>query len=103
MVDTGIHALGWTRQEAVDFMTQHSALSLKNIENEVDRYITQPGQAVAYKVGQLTISNLRARAAAEFGEAFDVRKFHDLVLDSAGPLVLLEEEVNAWIAAGGGK
>lgn len=103
VVDTGIHALGWTRQEAVDFMTQHSALSLKNIENEVDRYITQPGQAVAYKVGQLTISNLRARAAAELGEAFDVRKFHDLVLDSAGPLVLLEEEVNAWIAAGGGK
>lgn len=103
VVDTGIHALGWTRQEAVDFMMQHSALSLKNIENEVDRYITQPGQAVAYKVGQLTISNLRARAAAELGEAFDVRKFHDLVLDSAGPLVLLEEEVNAWIAAGGGK
>ncbi|XP_047490586.1 uncharacterized protein LOC125040119 [Penaeus chinensis] len=103
VVDTGMHALGWTRQEAVDFMTQHSALSLKNIENEVDRYITQPGQAVAYKVGQLTISNLRARAAAELGEAFDIRKFHDLVLDSAGPLVFVEEEVDAWIAAGGGK
>ncbi|XP_037803115.1 uncharacterized protein LOC119597599 [Penaeus monodon] len=103
VVDTGMHALGWTRQEAVDFMTQHSALSLKNIENEVDRYITQPGQAVAYKVGQLTISNLRARAAAELGEAFDVRKFHDLVLDSAGPLVFVEEEVDAWIASGGGK
>ncbi|XP_063599447.1 uncharacterized protein LOC134775775 [Penaeus indicus] len=103
VVDTGMHALGWTRQEAVDFLTQHSALSLKNIENEVDRYITQPGQAVAYKVGQLTISNLRARAAAELGEVFDVRKFHDLVLNSAGPLVFVEEEVDAWIAAGGGK
>ncbi|XP_042863033.1 uncharacterized protein LOC122247652 [Penaeus japonicus] len=103
VVDTGIHALGWTRQEAVDFMTQHSALSINNIENEVDRYITQPGQAVAYKIGQLTMSNLKAKAAAELGEAFDVRKFHDLVLESSGPLVLVEEEVNAWIAGGGGK
>ncbi|ROT75243.1 hypothetical protein C7M84_006195 [Penaeus vannamei] len=104
VVDTGMHdrALGWTRQEAIDFMFSHTAMSLVDVENEIDRYITWPGQAVSYKVGQLKISELKAKASSELGEAFDVKKFHDIVLESVGPLDVVEEEIDAWVAAGGG-
>ena len=80
VVDTGIHALGWTRQQAIDFMAAHTALGLNNVTNEIDRYIAYPGQALAYKLGQLEILRLRAEAQERQGERFDIRRFHDVVL-----------------------
>jgi len=80
VVDTGMHALGWTRQQSIDFMLAHTALAPNNIANEVDRYITWPGQALAYKLGQLEILRLRERAKERLGDAFDIRTFHDDVL-----------------------
>ena len=82
VVDTGMHALGWTRQQAIDFLKAHSALGENNIVNEVDRYIVWPGQALAYKIGQLEILRLRAEAKARLGDAFDIKAFHDTVLGS---------------------
>ncbi len=82
VVDTGIHAMGWSRDQAIEFMFAHSALARNNIENEVDRYISWPGQAVAYKTGQLEIMRLRDRARSAAGSAFDIRAFHDTVLGS---------------------
>jgi len=87
VVDTGMHAFGWSRQQAIDFMAEHSALALNNIANEVDRYIGWPGQALAYKVGQLEILSLRRESEAALGSAFDIRRFHDAVL-THGPLPL---------------
>lgn len=99
VVDPGIHYMGWTRQEAIDFMAQNTALSLYNIEAEVDRYIAWPGQAVAYKMGELKIRDLRRRAESELGERFDLREFHDVVLmDGSVPLDVLEQKVDAYIA-----
>ena len=80
VVDTGIHALGWSRTRAIEFMCEHTALARNNIENEVDRYIGWPGQATAYKTGQMEIQRLRAEAEARRGSAFDLRRFHDAVL-----------------------
>lgn len=80
VVDTGMHALGWTRRQAIDFMIENTALAENNIVNEVDRYIVWPGQALAYKTGQLEMLRLRAEAQAELGAAFDIRAFHDAVL-----------------------
>ncbi|HEY0020758.1 MAG TPA: DUF885 domain-containing protein [Longimicrobium sp.] len=99
VVDTGMHWKGWTRQQSIDFMAQNSALTLLNITNEVDRYIAWPGQALAYKTGQMKISDLRAEAEAALGGRFDIRRFHDVVLGSgAVPLTVLEENVRGWIA-----
>jgi uncharacterized protein (DUF885 family) len=104
VVDTGMHWKGWTRQQSIDFMAQNSALTLLNITNEVDRYIAWPGQAVAYKTGQMKISELRAEAQAALGARFDLRRFHDVVLGSgAVPLTVLEENVREWIAAERGR
>jgi len=98
VVDPGMHALGWTRQQAIDFMAKNSALTLLNIANEVDRYIAWPGQALAYKIGELKIRELRARAEAELGARFDRRAFHDLLLGAGPvPLSLLEAWVVEWI------
>jgi uncharacterized protein (DUF885 family) len=80
VVDTGLHALGWSRTKAIDFMVEHTALARNNIDNEVDRYIGWPGQATAYKTGQLEIWRLRREAEARLGAAFDIRRFHDAVL-----------------------
>jgi uncharacterized protein (DUF885 family) len=103
VVDTGLHHLGWTRQQAIDFMAANTALALHNVTTEVDRYISWPGQALAYKIGELRIRELRARAEAELGTAFDLRAFHDVVLGSgAVPLDVLERNVTAWIARAGG-
>ena len=98
VVDTGMHALGWTRQQAIDFMAENSALTLLNIANEVDRYIAWPGQALAYKIGELKIRELRGQAEAALESRFDRRAFHDLLLGSgAVPLSLLEQWVVEWI------
>ncbi|MGE0709717.1 MAG: DUF885 family protein [Planctomycetota bacterium] len=100
VVDTGIHAQGWTRQRAIDYMLQNSALTRENVEREVDRYISWPGQAVAYKLGELKIRTLRAEAEAALGTGFDLRAFHDVVLgQGAVPLRVLEEQVRRWIRA----
>lgn len=99
VVDTGIHYLGWTREQAIDYMAANSALSMLNIRSEVDRYIGWPGQALGYKMGELKIRELRARAEEALGDRFDVRSFHDVVLGSGCvPLDVLEDNVDAWIA-----
>ena len=100
VVDTGIHAFGWSRQRAIDYMLDNSALSRANIEAEVNRYITNPGQALAYKIGELKIRELRNRAEQALGPRFDLRRFHDAVLEQgAVPLDVLEAQIDAWIAA----
>ena len=99
VLDTGIHSMGWTRQQAIDFFRENSAKTEHDITVEVDRYIAWPGQALAYKLGELKIKQLRAEAERELGPKFDVRAFHDEVLaHGAIPLELLETNVRAWIA-----
>ncbi len=98
VVDTGMHALGWTRSEAIAYLREHTALGDNNIANEVDRYIVWPGQALAYKIGQLEILRLRADSKAALGERFDIRAFHDAILGSgAVGLTTLAGIVHAWI------
>jgi uncharacterized protein (DUF885 family) len=98
VVDTGIHYFGWTRQQAIDYMAENGALSMHNVTTEVDRYIAWPGQALAYKTGELKIRALRAYAEKELGAKFDVREFHDVVLWSGGvPLGVLDANVKAWV------
>jgi uncharacterized protein (DUF885 family) len=100
VVDTGMHYFGWTREQAIQFMADNTALSMHNITAEVDRYISWPGQALAYKTGELKIRELRALAERELASRFDVREFHDVVLGSgAVPLMVLEENVREYIAA----
>ena len=100
VVDTGMHALGWTRQQAIDFMVDNSALAPNNIANEVDRYIVWPGQALAYKAGQLEMLRLRAEAEARLGAGFDVRAFHDALLGhGAISLGSLRSALMAWIGS----
>jgi uncharacterized protein (DUF885 family) len=99
VVDTGMHAMGWSRQQAIDYMVENSVLAPNNIVNEVDRYLTWPGQALAYKVGQIEILRLRDEARARLGDRFDIRAFHDAVLrNGAVSLPVLREQVEAWIA-----
>jgi uncharacterized protein (DUF885 family) len=99
VVDTGLHAFGWTRQQAVDYLASHTALSLHEVGTEIDRYISWPGQALGYKMGELKIRELRARAEKELGPRFDIRAFHDAVLRNGPvPLPVLETEIDAFIA-----
>jgi uncharacterized protein (DUF885 family) len=99
VVDTGMHHLGWSRERAIDFMKQNTAKSEQDIVVEIDRYIVWPGQALAYKLGELKIKELRARAQRELGDRFDVRKFHNAVLDNGPlPLDVLEREIDRWIS-----
>jgi uncharacterized protein (DUF885 family) len=100
VVDTGIHAMGWTRAQAESFMREHTALTEINISNEVDRYIGWPGQALAYKVGQLEIFKLRDEAKAALGDRFDIKQFHAVVLGAgAVTLPVLDDRVRAWITS----
>ena len=99
VVDTGMHAFGWSRQRAIDFMVEHTALAPNNIANEVDRYIVWPGQALAYKTGQIEMLRLRSRATDALGGRFDVRAFHDTLLGSgAVTLPTLAAQVDRWLA-----
>jgi len=100
VVDTGIHSMKWTRQQAIDYMATRTALPLHEVETEIDRYISWPGQALAYKLGELKIKELRRRAEQALGPKFDVRDFHDVVLGNGSiPLSVLEANVDRWIAA----
>ncbi|MDE0480713.1 MAG: DUF885 domain-containing protein [Gammaproteobacteria bacterium] len=105
VVDTGIHYRGWSREQAQDYLAENSALSLHNVRTEIDRYIAWPGQALAYKIGELTILELRGRAESELGENFDIRDFHDAVLLSGGlTMDMLEQEIERYIEnAGAGR
>ena len=98
VVDTGIHAMHWTREEVVDFMTQNTALSLHEIETETDRYISWPGQALSYKIGELKIRELRERAREALGANFDIREFHEVILEQGTvSLPILERRINHYI------
>jgi uncharacterized protein (DUF885 family) len=100
VVDTGMHALGWTRREAIDFMAENTGMTVEAVTAEIDRHITEPGQGLAYTMGELVISELRQEAEERLGPDFDIRQFHDAVLrNGALPLPLLRNEVAAWIDA----
>lgn len=100
VVDTGVHSQHWTRQQMVDFFHEHTAMDDENINTEVDRYIAWPAQALSYKMGQMKILELRARAQKELGNKFDIRAFHDAVLDRGPlPLDVLESEIDRWISS----
>jgi uncharacterized protein (DUF885 family) len=98
VVDTGLHALGWTRQDAVEWLVAHTPMPRMEIETEVDRYISYPGQALAYMVGRREINRLRTEAASALRERFDLRAFHDVVLRAGSlPLPALASTVERWV------
>jgi uncharacterized protein (DUF885 family) len=99
VVDTGMHAKGWTEQQAVDYFRANSSVPDAAIKSEIQRYLVYPGQATAYKIGMIRIQQLRRKAETELGDRFDIRGFHDAVLGGgAMPLDLLERRVDHWIA-----
>ena len=98
VVDTGLHAKGWSREQAIDYMIEHTGMPAAEIEREVERYVVSPGQATAYKVGQLAILDMRRQAQAALGARFDAREFHEVVLMNGGmPLDLLRDTVQRWV------
>jgi uncharacterized protein (DUF885 family) len=100
VVDTGIHTKGWTRDQSIKYMLDHSGESKTDATAEVERYIAIPSQATAYKIGSLTIQRLRDKAKAALGPKFDIREFHAQVLDSGAlPMEILEAKIDRWIAA----
>mgnify|MGYP003112813915 FL=1 len=102
VIDTGIHHYGWTREQAVEYLSRHTALSDREVGTEIDRYISWPGQALAYKLGEMTMRRVRAKAEKALGTDFDIRKFHDVVLSLGSvPLPALEARIDAFIADGG--
>jgi len=102
VVDSGLHAQGWSRERAIDYMLENSAMTRVDATAEVERYIVNPGQALAYKVGAITIRRLRTKAEQALGPRFDVRAFHGQVLDTGSiPMAVLEAKIEKWISAGG--
>jgi len=100
VVDTGIHSKGWTRDQVVDFFRKYAVVDEPTIQSETDRYISWPGQALAYKLGQLKFRELRARARKELGSRFEIRAFHDEMLNGGVlPLDMLDARTNSWIRA----
>lgn len=98
VVDTGMHSLGWSRQQAIDFLAENTALSMHNVQTEIDRYISWPAQALSYKLGELTIRRLRQQAEQQLGDKFDIRAFHQVVLGNGSvPLAVLEQQVQNYI------
>jgi uncharacterized protein (DUF885 family) len=99
VVDTGMHDMQWSRERAIDFFAANTAKTMHDIENEIDRYIAWPGQALAYKIGELKIRELRARSEQALGDRFDIKDFHEVVLENgAVTLDVLESNVDDWIA-----
>nr|WP_313791310.1 DUF885 domain-containing protein [Lacinutrix neustonica] len=99
VVDTGLHAKGWTREQAINYSLEHEAESEASIISEIERYMANPGQALSYKIGQLKIRELRAKAEKAMGTAFDIKQFHNEVLEpGCVPLALLETKIEYWIA-----
>ena len=100
VVDTGMHSQGWSRERAIAYFMDNSPKTRQDVVNEIDRYIGTPGQALAYKIGQMKISELRARAERELGSKFDLKAYNDAVLSTGSvPLDVLEKHIDAWIAA----
>ena len=100
VVDTGLHAKGWSREKAIQYSLDNEAESEASIISEIERYMANPGQALSYKIGQLKIRELRKRAETELGKDFDIRVFHRIVLESGCiPLAYLEDKINAWITS----
>ena len=98
VVDTGIHAKGWSREQAIQYSLDHEAESEASITSEIERYMVGPGQALSYKIGQLKILELRERAKEKLGDKFDIKKFHNQVLNSGSlPLKVLERKIDGWI------
>ena len=99
VIDTGIHSMGWTREQSIKYIEENAALSHDFATAEVDRYIVWPSQALAYKLGELRIKALRAKAKAALGDRFDIRRFHNAVIDNGAlPLDVLEQQIDIWIA-----
>src|SRR5690606_23140651 len=99
VVDTGLHALHWTRQQAIDYMLANTSMAARDGAVEIDRYVTNAGQACAYKIGELKLQELRQRAREAQGDQFDIRRFHDQVLDTGAlPLDVLEAKIDRWLA-----
>ena len=100
VVDTGIHSKNWTREQAIKYMLDNSSMGETDAKNEVERYIAIPSQALAYKIGAMTIQRLRAKAERELGPKFDIKDFHAQVLMTGSlPMTILEKKIDAWIAA----
>ena len=99
VVDTGLHAMGWTRDKAVNYMLENTALSRDSVEAEIDRYITIPGQACAYKIGERKIRDLRSAAEKQLGDKFSIAEFHRAVLQCVGPMSVLETCIERFVSA----
>ena len=98
VVDTGLHAFGWSREKAIEYMLANSSMARSDVEAEVERYIVIPGQALAYKIGQRKIRQLREKGEKLLGEKFDIKKFHtELLIDGSLPMPILQEKIESWI------